>query len=506
MSIEKQRQQVIDGIAQGDLDGAGENCRDGFEKTGDAEFLFLLAVVKTEQKLFDAAVSLFERAADALPDRADIAYGLGVALQAGGDTGAAVAAWQRAAALDPDHQDACFNMAKGLNELGRDEQARAVYATLLALNPGHLAGLYNLANLNFRGDDFAEAAVLFERLVGHAPKHLDGWINLGMTCKALGRLKDAEAAYQQALSLDPDCVEAHWNRSNLLLLQGRWDEGFADYEWRLRRAEAPKPDWPNPVLGASDFDGKRVLLWAEQGAGDALQFLRYAAAVAEPAQSVSVYCQPALKRLAETCAGVDAVFGVGDVPPVFDVHAPLCSLPHLLEQPEPSWPGPYLQAPETAFLEAPQGVRKIGLVWGGNPNFAVDHLRSYPAETYLPLLDVPETAFYSLQVGERSAADASPAFQDKVTDLGPRLTDFAETAAVLASLDLLITSDTAIAHLAGALGRPAWVLLHTIADWRWLLDRNDSPWYPSLRLFRQKTLGDWPAVVEVVRAALLSRP
>ncbi len=509
MTIEEQRQRVIDGIARGDLDAAANICRDGLKETGDAEFLYLLAVVKTEQNLPDEAVALFERAAGALPDRADIAYGHGVALQAGGDTGAAVASWRRAAALDPGHQDAGFNLAKGLTDLGRADEARTAYENLLRLNPGHLAGLYNLANLNFRGDDFNAAAALFQCLVEQAPEHLDGWINLGMTQKALDRLDDAEAAYQRALALDPDCVEAHWNRANLLLLQGHWAEGFAEYEWRLKRAEAPKPDWPNPVRRSSDVDGKRVLLWSEQGVGDALQFLRYTADVAERAQSVSVYCQPGLRRLAETCPGVDEAVGAGDPLPAFDVHAPLCSLPHLLERTEPSWSGPYLSAPEPASLEAPPGVqegfRKVGLVWGGNQAFAFDHLRSFNAETYLPLLDLPETAFFSLQVGERSAAEASPAFQDKVTDLSPKLTDFAETAAVLGSLDLLITSDTAAAHLAGALGSPAWVLLHTTADWRWLEGRDDSPWYPNLRLFRQAALGDWRPVIDAVRAALLEQ-
>jgi len=170
----------------------------------------------------------------------------------------------------------------------------------LELNPDHLAGLYNLANLNFRINDFTEAAALFQRLV-------DDWINLGMTLKVLGTFDAAEAAYRRALALDPGNVEAHWNLANLLLLQGRWADGFAEYEWRLGRAEAPKPDWPNPAKTAADFDGKRALLWAEQGAGDTIQFLRYANVVAERARSVSIYCQPGLKRLAQTCPGIDAV-------------------------------------------------------------------------------------------------------------------------------------------------------------------------------------------------------
>ena len=172
----------------------------------------------------------------------------------------------------------------------------------------------------------------------------------------------------------------------------------------------------------------------------------------------------------------------------------------MLGQLEPSWSGEYLQAPGTVSLNAPEGVRKIGLVWGGNRKFAFDHLRSFEFETYRALLDVPETAFFSLQVGDRSAA-----VPGGIVDLGPSLTDFAETAA-LASLDLLITSDTAIAHLAGAMGCPAWVLLHRSADWRWLTGRGDSPWYPSLRLFRQAALGDWQSVINEVRAALLERP
>lgn len=505
MTIENQRQEVIDRIAQGKLDDAEDICREGFEETENPEFLYLLAVVKTEQKQFQEAAEYFALAIAALPDRADLAYGHGVALQALGDTKTAIEQWQRALALDPEHQDAGFNLGKGHNDLGREDDACKAYETLLAINPGHQPALYNLANLHFRNDEYDRAGDLLERLVGQNPNHLEGWINLGMTLKALGKLGDAEEAYQRALALDPDNVEAHWNIANLLLLQGRWTEGFAEYEWRLRRAEAPKPEWPNPAQTAADFDGKRVLLWAEQGVGDAIQFLRYTADVAERAQTVSVFCQPGLRSLVETCPGINAAIGVGDDLPAFDVHVPLCSLAHILGKTDPygSWSGPYLHAPKEASFKVPKEIRKIGLVWGGNRAFAFDHLRSFDAETYLPLLDIPGTAFFSLQVGERSAAQTSGAFQDKVTDLGSKLSNFAETASIMASLDLIISSDTAVAHLAGAMGCPAWILLHTLADWRWLTRRTDSPWYPSLRLFRQQALGDWGSVIDQVRAELL---
>jgi len=507
MTLEAQRQQVIDEIAQGRLDEAERLCREVLEapgRPGPPEFLYLLGVVKTERKHPDEALSLFERAAAAMPDRADVAYAHGVAFQAVGDTEAAVDQWHRAVSLDTGHQDACFNLAKGLDELGRVDEARAVYEQLLALNGAHLPARYNLANLHFRACDFASARNHFREMLECAPENPDAWVNLGMAEKALGRLDEAEKAYRRVLEIDPDSIEAHWNLSNLLLFQGRWAEGFAEYEWRLRRAEAPKPDWPRPVRPGDDLNGKKVLLWAEQGIGDVIQFLRYAADVAEQAATVTVYCQPALLRVVATCPGVAKAVASGETPPPFDAHAPLCSLPHLLGKtdPETSWPGPYLDAAETAALDAPPAVRRVGLVWGGNPDFAFDHLRSFEAETYLPLLGVPDTAFFSLQAGQRSAAEASPAFRDKVTDLAPTLHDFADTAAAIAALDLVITSDTSVAHLAGAMGHPTWLLLHTLADWRWLQGRSDSPWYPSLRLFRQRALGDWEPVVEDVAQAL----
>jgi len=502
--MEAERDQVIGMIGRGQLNEAEKICRDVVDGGGPPEFLYLLAVVKTEQGRPAEALPLFERATMEMPDRADVAYAHGVARQAAGDLDEAVRLWQRALSLDAGHREAGFNLAKGLDEQGNLAEARDAYERVLALNGGHVAARYNLANLLFRNNDFASARDQFVRLIEVAPSNPDAWLNLGMAEKALGNLNEAERACRRVLEFDPDSVEAHWNLANLLLLRGRWDEGFAEYEWRLRRSEAPKPDWPDPLERGGDVTGKRVMLWSEQGTGDAIQFLRHAADVAGRTDRVMFFCHPSLRRLAEICPGVAEAFSYGDSLPAFDVHAPVCSLPHLLGKtnPENTWPGAYLNAPAAASLDAPKGFLKAGLVWAGNPNFAYDHLRSFEAEVYLPLLDVPGTAFFSLQAGDVSAEQAGAAFRDRVTDLAPGFKDFADTAAAIAALDLVVTSDTSVAHLAGAMGRPTWLLLHTLADWRWLRDRDDSPWYPSMRLFRQRTLGDWDAVAQDVAQAL----
>jgi hypothetical protein len=303
------------------------------------------------------------------------------------------------------------------------------------------------------------------------------------------------------LALKPDHAGAHLNRALALLLTAEFDEGWQEYEWRFAVAhydrKFDRPSWTGEPLG-----GRSILIHAEQGFGDALQFVRYVPSVAERGGRVVLETPEPLVRLARTVAGVSQVVARGDRLPAFDCHCPLLSLPRVFKTNLSTIPSavPYLSAPAGSsagwaeWIPTTPGLR-VGIVWAGTTVGAID------LRLLQPLWELDRVSWFSLQVGERSG-DISSLAGAKIADLSPCITDFAETAAAVCRLDLVISVDTAVAHLAGALGRPTWVLLRHPPEWRWLLEREDSPWYPTARLFRQRKEGDWPEVVREVAATL----
>jgi len=505
MSTSPSPDDVLQLIGAGRLEEAEQICLHAQKETGNAEYIYLRGIVHAQQQNFTEAIKLCEEASQQLPDRADIAYNFGVICYSANDLKRAVTAWQHTVEIDKTHDDANFNLALGLDQLGQEKEAQKTYEMLLTVNPKHELALYNLANLKTRLNESEKALPLYNRLLALKPDFEAGWINYGMAAQRAGTLKEAEDHFKKAIALNPQSVDAHWNLSHLLLIQGHWQEGFAEYEWRLQRAEAPKPEWPQPVWDGSKIKNQHLLLWVDQGVGDAIQFLRYVQFAAERVKSITLRCQQSLVRLADTVPGIDQVIAMDDPLPTFDIHAPLMSLAHILGNTDPagSWHGEYLSPPQEFTLEMPKHVRHIGLVWAGNPAHRNDSNRSCPLEVLQPLLDVPDTAFYSLQVGSGpTGLSSTPGFEN-VTDLAPRLDDFADTAAAIEALDLVISVDTAVAHLAGALGKPAWVFIPAIdTDWRWQLEGTVTDWYPSLHLFRQQTPGDWPHTVADMAAAL----
>jgi hypothetical protein len=288
-------------------------------------------------------------------------------------------------------------------------------------------------------------------------------------------------------------------------LQGKFKDGWSAYETRfdVDALKRKRRDCPEPLWDGTPLEGKRILLHAEQGYGDSIQFIRYANLVAEKyGGEVIVESQRKMKGLFGGIAGISTLIARGEDVPAFDVHAPLMSLPHILRKTEDTVPCdiPYISA---AGLPRPVDIFetsdiKIGFLWAGNPEFAGDKKRSMDVALFEKLIAIPNTHFYSLQFGDKSKALQETDFRDSVEDLGPYLSGFAETASVVDQMDLVITIDTYLAHLAGAMGKPVWVMLSYVPDWRWLLERNDSPWYSTMRLFRQPGLGDWPGVIEEV--------
>ena len=432
-----------------------------------------------DQGKLDEAVACYRRALELKPDYAEAHNNLGTAFKDQGKLDEAVACYRRALELKPDFAEAHNNLGIALKDQGKLDEAVACYRRALELKP-----------------DYAEA---------HN--------NLGNALKDQGKLDEAVACYRRALELKPDFAEAHGNQSLLSLLTGDFQRGWAEYEWRWKTKQCQRRDFSQPLWDGQPLEGRTILLHAEQGLGDAIQFVRYAALVKQRGGAVIVECPKPLLSLLASCAGIDRLVGRGDDLPPFDVHAPLLSLPGIFHTSLETIPAdvPYLFADPGLvehWREELGGIAgfKIGIAWRGNPEHRNDRARSIPLSCFEPLAGLPGVRLLACKKGRAWSSCKSWPDRFPITELGSRLDDFMDTAAVLMNLDLVITCDTAVAHLAGALGVPVWVALPFVPDWRWLLDRSDSPWYPTMRLFRQKKPGDWAGVFEEIKAELCATP
>jgi len=431
-------------------------------------------------------------------------YAQGVRLQQKGLLADAITAWRNALALDSSQDDARYNLAVGLAASGDLVGAEASYAALLTGSPAHCKALYNRANLQMRQGDAAAAEPLYRRLLAADPGFTHGWTNLAMARSAQGDLTDAESCLRRALALEPGNVGAHWNLAHLLLTSRRWGEAWREYEWRLRRPECPPPPVPAPDWTPADTQPRRILVWNDQGMGDALQFARYVPFLAARGHEVWLFVQDALKRLLESVPGVAGVVGASDPLPQVDRQAPLLSLPYRLGLPDPAAAGrsPYIMTRCPMTLQRRLGRRAVGLVWSSNPAHPNRILRDAPLERLRPLLEIGGIDWFGLQVGTAAQDITAAGLADRVHDLSPQIHDFADTAAVVAALDLVITVDTSMPHLVGAMDKPGWVMISAAREWRWAGNEAESLWYPSLRLFRQQSAGDWSGVVGAIATAL----
>jgi Flp pilus assembly protein TadD len=439
--------------------------------------------------------------------------GLGMALRAVGSVEGAIAAFRRAAELSPTSPEPLDNLGNALQQARRPAEAMACCEAALALQPGRPSTLNLVGTLQCDAGRWADAIVTFERALAGRPDFVDAVNNLGTALEEVGRREEAMVHYRRAAALAPDAVSPPWNVALLQLLTGDYTAGWPGYEhrWRQRLQRSVHRQFGQPMWDGSDLGGRRLLLHAEQGFGDALQFARYAALAASRGGRVFVECHPPLARLFRSLAGVDRVVPRGEGPlPPFDVHCPFMSLPMVFGTTLATVPAevPYLRATPAAAnrwrrrLAAEPPGRRVGLVWSGDAKHQKDRDRSVLLAMLAPLAAAPGVRFYSLQFGPPAEAAAAPPPGMSLTDWTGELDDFADTAGLASQLDLVVTVDTAVAHLAGALGRPTWVLVPFAPDWRWLLDRDDSPWYPTMRLFRQRTKGDWAHPIARVAEAL----
>ena len=442
-----------------------------------------------------------------VPAHFDALHLIGVVRQQQGRDAEAIAFIDRALALRPDNAAALSNRALSLRALGRAHEALACCDRALAVKPD-FADAHNNRGLALAAlKRPAEALKSYEAALSHAPAHIDALNNCGIALFEVNRLDEALVCFDRVLALRPGHVHGSWNRAQVLLLMGDFARGWPEHEGRLASNPGLNRGFTQPLwLGDAPLAGRTILLRAEQGLGDTIQFCRYTPMVAARGARVVLEVQRPLVDLMRTLDGAIEVVARGDALPEFDLHCPLLSLPLAFKTELTTIPArtPYLRAPAGAIdWKSRLGTKRprIGLVWSGNPGHKRDATRSIPFYALMPLLDI-DASFVSLQKDVRASDAAVLKQKVQVVDVADNLTSFAETASLIATLDLVISVDTSAAHLTGALGKPLWLLLPQVPDWRWLMGRDDSPWYPTARLFRQDTTRAWGGVVARVRAAL----
>ncbi len=428
----------------------------------------------------------------------------------------ALTSLDQALAIAPDYADALANRSIALRRLKRPADALASVDQALALRPDFPQALTTRGLALAALGRFEAALQSHEQALAGRPAYPEALNNAALALEGLGRFEEAADRLEAALALDPDFAEAEFNSGLALLRLGRFAAGWRRHEARFRRQGRPGPTYPPDCLwlGAVSPRGETLLLHAEQGLGDTIQFCRYVAAVRALGARIVLEVQPALVRLMAGLAGADQVIAIGDPVPAFDHHTPLMSLPLALGLGDDLGPaGPYLAADpgRTKIWRAALGAvsgRRIGLVWSGNPAHENDLNRSVPVQALAPLLTEvgAHDQIISLQKEVRAADQPWLTTLPQIIQVADRLDDFTDTAALVAACDLVICVDTAVAHLAGALGRPVWLLLPTPADWRWGATGEATPWYATMRLFRQDRPGDWASVVRRVAEALANQP
>jgi len=484
------------------------------QEPNHADALHHLGMTAGQAGRNDIAVELIGRALAIKPDYPEAHNNFGNALKGNGQLDEAIDAYLRAIAQRANYAEAWGNLGSALNAKGQHDEAIAAYRRAIALNSSNPVTHYNLGNALKDKGQLDEAIAAYRRATTLKPNYPDAHFNIGTTQGSKGKLDQAIAAYRRAIALEPDYAEAHWNLALALLARGEFQEGWKEFEWRWECKDLPRRrTFPQPQWDGSPLEGRTILLHSEQGLGDTIQFIRYAPLVAERGATVIVGTVPELHRLLQGTAGVTRWLSQGETIPPFDVHCPLMSVPAVFGTTLETIPRhvPYLQADADAIarwrteLAADSNRFKVGLAWAGNPTHVNDRNRSISLAALAPLAQAQGgngISFYSLQKGEAGKEAKVPLQGMQLIDRTEDLKDFADTAALIANLDLVICVDTAVAHLTGALGKPVWMLLPFTTDWRWLLKREDNPWYPTMRLFRQPARGDWGSVIKRVGEAL----
>lgn len=489
-------------------------------KSDFTEALYRRGNVLRAMKRHMEALDCYKRVLAVKPDHAQAWLKQGNSLNDLGRLREALTCYEKAVEAAPEYPEALFNLANTLKEFDRLDEAMATYDKVLKIEPDFSEAIANRAFLLVGQNRLEEALAAYDHALQLTPDSTEALYNRAATLEELQRYDEAIEAYGRVPQNDPNFQSARWNTALANLKLGNLETGWRQYEqrWQTEQMRKTQRYFSQPLwLGQESLLGKTILVHSEQGFGDTLQFVRYVPLLAERGARVILQVQPALKPLLAKVKGVAVLLATGEQPPAFDLHCPLMSLPLALETFALS------DIPNQTYLAADPAkseswrVRlgdkhkpRVGLVWSGsNPRAnspaskRLDAVRSVPFGALSPLLQNDAVDYYALQVGEEALMQLRMHGDGKrVADYSRELRDFSDTAALIDNLDLVISVDTAVAHLASALGKPVWLLNRYNPDWRWLLERNDSPWYPSMRIFRQSKAGDWSDVIRQVQAEL----
>lgn len=432
----------------------------------------------------------------------DTAFKIAVQRQQAGAGAEAVRIYQQILAADPSYASAWINLGVALRALGRIEAGVACLRRGVALKPDDAAALSNLGNALRAAGRLNEARDSHLAAIEIDPSAGSFVYNLGLVLRDLGDLNSAIDRFDEAEATGYQPPELNWDRALARLLRGELKRGFAEYEWRWQIPDAKPRNFSAPAWNGEPLEGKTLLVYAEQGFGDTIQFVRYLPMLVGRAENIIFECQEPLARLfknSPACENATLVVREENALPHFDAQVALLSLAHLLETDVDSVPTsvPYLTPPtDTPRIVQRGGNLRVGLVWAGKPSHRNDRNRSLTLSDLAPLLETAGVDFHSFQLSEPADTIGPLGFSALLADLRPGIRDFADSAALMNEMNLIISADTAPAHLAGALGRPVWTLVPFAPDWRWLAGRDDTPWYPTMRLFRQTRPRDWEGVAE----------
>lgn len=464
------------------------------EKSIHAETRFLLSLLEMQDKNYDDALYYIDAAIASQPHNLAALNNRGAILRALGRHAQALETYDRILAIKPDHAEALSNRGNVMFDLGRYDDAIAAFDAAFAANPGFADALTNKANTLFRIRRFDDAWAANQQALKVDPGYSRAWFGLGTILAERGENDAAIAHFDRALASWPENPDAHFNKSLCLLRKGDFENGLPAYEyrWKKKNFTSQPPSFTQPRwTGAEDLTGKTILLYCEQGFGDTIQFLRYIPHIR--AAKIVLEVQEPLLRLTQANFPDATVIPQGAPLPDFDYHCAFMSLPLAMGVNIDN--APYLAATPRAM--PPASKPRIGIVWAGRPTHRNDINRSIPLPEFAAIFS-DDFDFISLQ--KDRADNLSP--YPQVIDMGTGLHDFADTAQIIMALDLVVAVDTSVVHLAGALGKPVWVLVPAVPDWRWLLHRADSPWYPSMRLYRQPAQGDWQTPLTAIKADL----
>jgi Tfp pilus assembly protein PilF len=498
---------------QDDFEAARQACAEVLREQPDhARAMALMAAIAADQRQVDAGLQWVSRALALEPACVPAHFARGRLLEAAERYPEAEASYRRVTELDPQHANAHTNLGCMVHIQGRLEEAAACYRQALALEPGKPEALRNYALVAGGTEQVREALQGFEAHATAYPGDAAAHHQIGHLYCQLGRNGEALAAYERALSLEPDRPEFRFARAQTLLLLGRYADGWREYEarWQMSLLNSAMLRFAQPRWDGSPLPEGTLLLHGESAFGDTIQLVRYAALAAQRCGRVVVECPPALQELVAKVEGIAQAVPEGDPLPPFDVQLPLIACPGLFQTTLETipWRGPYFHAEPQRVQQwralvaaAAPGTRKVGLVWTGNAGNLGNRRRSVTFEQLATLAQTGNASFFSLQKGAPPpSAQAIPPGMHFV-DLTSRIGDFSDTAALLTQLDLLVAVDTGVAHLAGAMGVPTWLLLPFSADWRYHTGRDDNPWYPGIRLFRQHEEGDWSVALRQLAQA-----